>query len=118
MADPIMSLDEIRDRADDEIRGLVLRGREELFRLRLGRFTNQLENTMQIRNKRRELARMLTILSRRRHGDENKGQTFSSGGATPRAERTPEEAKATKARAATPAPTKERKAAAPAKAKA
>ena len=59
---------EIRDRSDEELRGSLDRAKDELFRLKLGRFTNQLENVMQIRNKRREIARIQTILSARKKG--------------------------------------------------
>jgi len=59
---------EIRDRSDDELQGSLERAKDELFRLKLGRFTNQLENVMQIRSKRREIARIQTILSARKKG--------------------------------------------------
>jgi large subunit ribosomal protein L29 len=64
---------EIRDRSDDELASSLVRAREELFRLKLGRFTNQLENTMQIRQKRREIARIQTVISARRLGQEKVG---------------------------------------------
>jgi large subunit ribosomal protein L29 len=59
---------EIRDRSDEELRASLDRAKDELFRLKLGRFTNQLENVMQIRNKRREIARIETTLSARKQG--------------------------------------------------
>jgi large subunit ribosomal protein L29 len=59
---------EIRDRSDEELAASLDRARDELFRLKLNRFTNQLENSMQLRGKRREIARILTILSARRKG--------------------------------------------------
>jgi large subunit ribosomal protein L29 len=59
---------EIRDRSDEELTASLDRARDELFRLKLNRFTNQLENSMQIRGKRREIARIMTILSARRKG--------------------------------------------------
>jgi large subunit ribosomal protein L29 len=61
---------EIRDRTDDELRASLERGRDELFRLKLQRHTNQLENVMNIRQKRREIARVMTVLSARRKGME------------------------------------------------
>lgn len=57
---------EIRDRSDEELRASLERARDELFRLKLGRFTNQIENVMQIRNKRREIARIMTVMSERK----------------------------------------------------
>jgi ribosomal protein L29 len=59
---------EIHDRSDDELLGSRDRARDELFRLKLGRFTNQLTNVMQIRQKRREIARIETVISARRRG--------------------------------------------------
>ncbi len=63
---------EIRDRTDEELRSSLGRAQDELFRLKLGRFTNQLENVMQIRNKRREIARIETVLSARHKGLEQR----------------------------------------------
>jgi large subunit ribosomal protein L29 len=66
---------EIRDRSDDELSASLDRARDELFRLKLNRTTNQLENVMNIRGKRREVARIMTVLSARRLGREaKKGQ--------------------------------------------
>jgi large subunit ribosomal protein L29 len=59
---------EIHDRSDEELLGSRDRARDELFRLKLGRFTNQLTNVMQIRQKRREIARIETVISARRRG--------------------------------------------------
>jgi large subunit ribosomal protein L29 len=55
------ALDRIRDLPDDELVQAHDRAREELFRLQLGNYTNQVENTSSLRAKRRELARILTI---------------------------------------------------------
>jgi large subunit ribosomal protein L29 len=54
-------LDRIRDLPSDDLGSALERAREELFRLRLGNYTNQVENTISLRDKRRELARILTI---------------------------------------------------------
>jgi len=59
---------EIRERPDDELKASIVRARDELFRLKLNRFTNQLTDTTQIRKKRREIARIATVLSARKHG--------------------------------------------------
>ena len=55
------ALGRIRDLPDDELGQAHGRAREELFRLKLGNYTNQVENTVSVRHKRRELARILTI---------------------------------------------------------
>ncbi len=66
---------EIRDRSDEELNASLERAKDELFRLKLNRSTNQLENVMTIRGKRREVARIATVLSARRRGLEaRKGQ--------------------------------------------
>lgn len=70
MAEKKVKMVEIRDKSDDELRAALDRSQDELFRLKLGRFTNQLENVMQIRNKRREIARIQTVLSARGRGAE------------------------------------------------
>lgn len=68
---------EIRDRSDEELTASLERARDELFRLKLGRTTNQLENTMQIRGKRREVARIMTVLTARKRGAEQVGAAGS-----------------------------------------
>jgi len=59
---------EIRDRSDEELMSSLERSKDELFRLKLNRSTNQLENVMTIRTKRREIAKVMTVLSARRKG--------------------------------------------------
>ena len=54
-------LDRIRDLPDQELVEALSRARDELFRLRLGNYTNQVENTNLLREKRRELARIMTV---------------------------------------------------------
>ena len=55
------ALGHIRDLPDEELERALDRAREELFRLQLGNYTNQVENTVSLRSKRRELARILTV---------------------------------------------------------
>jgi large subunit ribosomal protein L29 len=55
------ALGRIRDLPDDELGQALDRAREELFRLQLGNYTNQVENTISLRLKRRELARIMTV---------------------------------------------------------
>jgi large subunit ribosomal protein L29 len=61
MSKRVEELEGIRDLPDDELLGRLDRVRDELFRLKLGNYTNQVENTMSVRAKRRELARILTV---------------------------------------------------------
>jgi large subunit ribosomal protein L29 len=58
-------LERIRDLPDEELETARARAQDELFRLRLGHFTNQVENTMSVRDKRREVARIQTVLRAR-----------------------------------------------------
>jgi large subunit ribosomal protein L29 len=68
MADSPEKMVEINDHTDDELGQALVRAKDELFRLRLGRVTNQLSNPMQIRAKRREIARIKTVISARSRG--------------------------------------------------
>jgi large subunit ribosomal protein L29 len=102
------ALGRIRDLPDEELGQAHGRAREELFRLKLGNYTNQVENTVSVRHKRRELARILTVQRAR----ELALETQAEGGASA-TERPAPKAKA-KAKAAKPAKS-EKKAAAPKK---
>jgi large subunit ribosomal protein L29 len=70
---------EIRDKSDEELAASLDRAKDELFRLKLNRFTNQLENVMTIRQKRREVARILTVMSARKLGREVVGSGAQAG---------------------------------------
>jgi large subunit ribosomal protein L29 len=64
------ALEQIRDLPDDELTQALARARDELFRLKLGMYTNQVENTASVRAKKREVARILTVISARARGQE------------------------------------------------
>jgi large subunit ribosomal protein L29 len=87
------ALGKIRDLPDDELGQAADQARDELFRLKLQSYTNQVQDTASIRNKRRELARILTISAGRARGTEVQAAQASTG-AEPAAE--PETAKAKK----------------------
>jgi large subunit ribosomal protein L29 len=89
-----IEIKELRGHSDEELHNLTRSLTEELFKFRMQRYTNQLENTMQIRKLRRDIARVKTILSGRKNGLE----TRHEGGATP-GEEPPAAKKATKAKA-------------------
>ena len=72
----VMTVDQI----DDE----VLKLKKEQFNLRFQRATGQLENTARVREVRRDIARLLTIVRQKRTGDEPKIKA-----AAPKAERRP-----------------------------
>ncbi len=67
------NLREIRESADGELAGRLAKLEEELFGHRMKRYTNQLENTMKIRETRREIARVRTVLTARQAGTEKAG---------------------------------------------
>ncbi len=52
----------IREMGPDEIRHRVAELREELFNLRFRNTMKQLDNPLKIRESRREMARLLTVL--------------------------------------------------------
>lgn len=109
------ALAHVRDLPDDELGHAQDRAREELFRLKLGNYTNQVENTVSVRHKRRELARILTI--QRARALQLETQAEGGGAATekpaPRAKAAAKEKAAPKKKAKP-----EKSAKAPAKAKA
>ncbi len=60
---------EIQDLAVAELRHKEAEMREEIFRLRMKRATSSLDNTMLIRNRRKELARIVTFLRQKQGGE-------------------------------------------------
>lgn len=65
----------LRDLPDGELRETLDRTRDELFRLRLGMHTNQVTSTASLGSKRREIAKILTILRARGLGLETQAQS-------------------------------------------
>jgi large subunit ribosomal protein L29 len=74
MSKAVTSLDQLRDQPDHELRQALARTRDELFRLHLAQHTNQVTSTAALLGKRREIARILTILRARELGVEAQGQ--------------------------------------------
>ena len=58
-----MELDELRQMTEPDLRVKEREAREEMFKLRLKLRTNQLDNHASYRRARRELARIMTLLS-------------------------------------------------------
>ena len=56
---------DLRGNDPAELRSTVRKLEEDLFKHRLKKNTNQLENTMLIRNARRDIARVNTVLGQR-----------------------------------------------------
>ena len=57
-----MKASEIRDLTPDDIREKIQEQEDELSQLRLQKVTHQLENPLLLREARRELARLRTVL--------------------------------------------------------
>lgn len=68
-----MQAKELRDLSLDELRQKRTECKEELFHLTLRRATGQLENPMKLRQSRRDLARVETILGERRSPEKREG---------------------------------------------
>jgi len=63
MSMPGVKASAIRDQTPDEIRLRISELREEMFNLRFRNSMKQLDNPLKIREGRREIARLLTVLS-------------------------------------------------------
>jgi large subunit ribosomal protein L29 len=71
------TLTTFRDHSDEELRQQLAANRDELFRLQLGQYTNQVTSTALLMSKRRDIARILTILNGRASGIEKQAQKAS-----------------------------------------
>jgi large subunit ribosomal protein L29 len=65
-----LKMEKIRDMDPDEIRTRIRSAEEELFNLRFRNAMRQLDNPLEIRNLRRDLARLKTGLGESRTGTE------------------------------------------------
>jgi len=57
--------EELRQKSTDELKKMVVELKEKLLKLRFKNAFGQLENPMEIRKTRRQIARILTILRER-----------------------------------------------------
>ena len=71
------TLTTFRDHSDEELRQQLATNRDELFRLQLGQYTNQVTSTAALTTKRRDIARIQTILRNRELGKETQAQKKS-----------------------------------------
>ena len=74
MSKSAQTLEAFRDQPDDELREQLVKTRDELFRLHLGQHTNQVTSTALLMTKRREIAKILTILNGRKAGLETQAK--------------------------------------------
>jgi large subunit ribosomal protein L29 len=72
-------MDEIRERTDDELETLSRQLREDLFKLRVQKATNQLDDTNAPRRARKDLARVMTVLKARHVGVEQSKKELPDG---------------------------------------
>ncbi len=68
------ALEQLRDLPADELTVALERTRDEMFRIKLGMHTNQVASPAQLQTKRREVAKILTILHARGLGLETQAQ--------------------------------------------
>ena len=94
-----MQATEIRELNDQELQARIAELREERFRLRLRAATQPLEQPHRLRDLRKDIARMMTVLTERQKGstgsEGSKGSKGSTGTTTPKT--TPKAKRATKA---------------------
>jgi large subunit ribosomal protein L29 len=88
-----MKIEEIIDKTDAEIISEINNRKEELFRLRLRKVTDVLENPSLVRNIRKDIARLKTILRSRQLLNQGKkvkdGEKESQKEASPQTGTTP-----------------------------
>ena len=60
-----MKAKDIRERSDDELRKTLSDLEEQLFKLRFQKSTGQIENPIKIREVRKDIARVLTVINER-----------------------------------------------------
>ncbi len=61
-----MKVEDLRQNSEDELKQHVLDLKKEAFNLRFQRASGQLENTSRVRQVRRDIARIKTVLHQRR----------------------------------------------------
>ena len=57
------SVDELKNKSVDELNAQLVEAKKELFNLRFQNATNQLDNTARIREVRRNIARIQTVIT-------------------------------------------------------
>ncbi len=67
-----MKTADLRDKTIDELAEDLAEAKEELFNLRFQLATNQLDNTARIKQVRKDIARIRTVMREREQAEENK----------------------------------------------
>ena len=60
-----MKAKDIRERSDDELRKTLGDLEEQLFKLRFQKSTGQIDNPIKIREVRKDIARVMTVMNQR-----------------------------------------------------
>ncbi len=60
-----MKATELKEKSDQELVELERQLRDELFRMRMKHYSGQLQDVAQMRNTRRDIARILTVRTQR-----------------------------------------------------
>ena len=60
-----MKAKDIRERSDDELRKTLSDLEEQLFKLRFQKSTGQIDNPIKIREVRKDIARVMTVMTER-----------------------------------------------------
>ena len=84
---------DIRAMTIDQIDDEVLKLKKEHFNLRFQRGSGQLENTARVREVRRDIARLKTIVQSKRSGTAKAGSNKPAAAKPPAAKRAPKRAK-------------------------
>ncbi len=63
-------LNEIRDKSTEDLNNELVSAKKELFNLRFQNATNQLNNTARIKEVRKNIARIQTVITQKRMGKE------------------------------------------------
>jgi len=74
MSKTATNLQKLRDQPDEELRQALAQTRDDLFRMQLGQYTNQVTSTAGLTTKRRDIARIMTILRGRAMGIEKQAE--------------------------------------------
>ena len=67
-----MKIADVRAMSKDQVKDEILKLKKEQFNLRFQRASGQLENTSRVRQVRRDIARIMTVLATRRQPDQAK----------------------------------------------
>src|SRR5262249_28755236 len=87
------TLEQLRDLPEEELKQALARTRDELFRLHLGQYTNQVTSSAALTTKRRDIARILTIVRARALGTEKQAQGKKTEAAAEAPKKTKKKAK-------------------------